>query len=433
MSRHHIDRRTFLKTCGKVALAAPLLTETLLLSGCARCVPHKRNNEIPQKIVLQNGSVFMGGRYRRLDMEIQEGKIIHLADRILALPDHNTNVMDCSGLHISPGWVDLHCHIGTTIGIEPCLLGPQMGVTALVEAGTYGPETLPSFFENCCPGESIPVYLFLNVRKNGIQVSNVLFKSRPGVEDVEGARRLAMEYPDIIKGFKVRLDTTNTPSGHPTFLAETTAKLAADLSMPVMYHLGNPEPSITDFLKVSKPGDIITHFLRETNNCVVLPSGAIRPEAREAKANGVLFDVGHGLASFRFETARKALEQDFSDFTISSDLWILPSLSKSLTFANVASKFLALGLSLEDVTRKISSRPREILQIESEIQVGKKIDLTLFSIQEGEFAYSDTGGEELKYNSRIMPRYTVVNGEMIHAGGRDQQLFTCRNPEGTFA
>lgn len=424
MTGHDINRRTFLKTCGKVALAAPLLTEAMMLSGCARCVPHKPNNEIPPKIVLQNGSVFVQGRYRRLDMEIQEGLIINLADRIHALPDHHTNVMDCSGMYISPGWVDLHCHIGTIIGIEPCLLGPQMGVTALVEAGTYGPETFPSFLENCCPGESIPVYLFLNVRKNGIQVSNMLFKSVPGVEDVEGARRLAMEYPDIIKGFKVRLDTTNTSSDHPTFLAETTARLAAEMSMPVMYHLGKPEPSISDFLKISKPGDIITHFLRETNNAVLDPSGTIRPEVLEAKSNGVLFDVGHGLASFRFATARKALEQDFTDFTISSDLWILPSLSKSLTFANVASKFLALGLSLEDVTRKISSRPREILQIESEIQVGKKIDLTLFSLPEGEFEYADTGGEELNYTRRIMPRYTIIKGELIHAGTRDRKLFT---------
>lgn len=254
-------------------------------------------------------------------------------------------------------------------------------------------------------------------------VTIILIRSVPGVEDVEGAERLAAKYPDIIRGFKVRLDDTNTTSENPAFLAEVTARLASDLSLPVMYHLGKPEPSIADFLKLSRPGDIITHFLRETDNAVVLPDSTIRPEAVEARKKGVCFDVGHGFASFRFATARTAMENGFTDFTISSDLWLMPSLARARTFANVASKFLALGLSLEDVTRKISTRPRELLQLASEIQVNQKIDLTVFAVPEGAFVYEDTGGNEISYERRILPRYTIVDGELIPAGDRDRDLF----------
>lgn len=423
MTDGRIDRRRFLQRVSRYALAAPLLAGTWSISGCSRCTPHVRQNKPSPKLILQNGNVFTDSRFQKRDLEIRDGRIAAMAGQVPADTDENTTVVDCTGLYISPGWVDLHCHMGAGIGIKPCLLGPQMGVTALAEAGTYGPETVEAFLDEYAAQAPIPVYLFLNVRKNGIQASNILFRSVPGVEDVEGAQRLAARYPDIIRGFKVRLDDTNTTSENPAFLAEVTAKLASDLSLPVMYHLGKPEPSIADFLKLSKPGDIITHFLRETDNAVVLPDSTIRPEAVAAREKGVRFDVGHGFASFRFATAQTALENGFTDFTISSDLWLMPSFSKALTFANVASKFLALGLPLEDVTRKISTRPREILQIPSEIQENREIDLTVFEVTEGSFEYEDTGGNKLSYDRRILPCYTIMDGELIPAGERDRDLF----------
>ena len=44
------------------------------------------------------------------------------------------------------------------------------------------------------------------------------------------------------------------------------------------------------------------------------------PSAREARARGVLFDVGHGAGSFTWEVAEAALADGFLPDTISSDL-----------------------------------------------------------------------------------------------------------------
>ncbi len=417
-----ITRRRFVKTCAAGALAVPLLAETRLLTGCANGVAPPREKVRYNKYLLKNGSVFTNGRYEPYDVKMEEGVITGLEKEINPADVPSAHVLDCSNRFISPGWVDSHCHIGG-MGVDLSLLGPEMGVTALVDAGTYGPETFPDFMERYYRTAAIPVYMFLNVRKNGIQFSNVIFKSVPGVEDVPGARRLTNQYPNIIKGLKVRLDSLNTSGDHPTFLSEITATLGEELQLPVMYHLGNPSPSITDFLKKSKQGDIITHFLRKRNNSIISASGTVRPEVMEARAAGVLFDVGHGVGSFEFDTAKRALDQGVTDFTISSDLWLLPSWFKCRTFANVASKFLALGLSIEDVTGKISSRPREMLRIESEIAINNAIDLTVFSLTEGEFEYNDTGGNALPYHSRIIPEYTLINGDLIQAGGRDKELF----------
>jgi dihydroorotase len=425
----HTTRRNFLKTCGKGAILASLPVKTGLMgcsNGASRANRLRENQPQYKKLILKNGSVYINGKYVKTDMEITDGVITRLNNRLENATEfqsgQDAKIIDCTQFFISPGWVDLHCHIGG-VGVDLDILGPEMGVTALVEAGTYGPETFSAFMDDYYARSVIPIYVFLNVRKNGIQVSNIIFNSVPGVEDVEGARRLVESHPHIIKGFKVRLDSMNTDSDNPMYLGDVTAELGADLELPVIYHLGNPAPSITDFLKNAKQGDIIAHFLREKNNSIINDSGMIRPEVLEAKSQGVCFDVAHGVASFEFDSAKRALDQGFTDFTISSDLWLLPSWARCRTLSNVASKFLALGLDIEDVTYKISSRPREMLNIASKIELNQPIDLTIFSLRDGDFDYSDTSGNDLAFTKRIVPEYTIVNNMLIRAGMRDRELF----------
>ncbi|MFZ5572250.1 MAG: hypothetical protein ACOZF0_17770 [Thermodesulfobacteriota bacterium] len=417
-----ITRRHFVGICGKTALTLPLLAGAGFPAGCADGSSRLRKRHRYEKLLLKNGAVYQDGGYRPVDVAIEGGVITGLGPGIDPDGRAESKVVDCSGLFISPGWVDVHCHIGG-IGVDPGLLGPEMGVTALVDAGTYGAANFQAFRDRYAVPSPIPVYSFLNVRNNGIRFSHILFNSLPALEDLPEAMRLARDNPDIIKGFKVRLDSLSAADDFQTHLSAMTARLSGESELPVMYHLGKPSPVITDFLKHSRPGDIITHFLRNRTNCIFNDSGTLRPEATAAKAKGVLYDIGHGVGSFEFDTAKKALDQGFSDFTISSDLWFLPSLFKCRTFANVASKFLALGLSLEDVTEKISVKPRNLLKIESGIGVNKAVDLTVFALADGDFTYYDTAGKTLPGHRRIIPEYAVVKGDLIRAGDRDRRLF----------
>ncbi len=406
-----MNRRKFCKICSAVTTTALFSTGAGLIPGC---------KYFAGNVLLTNGLVYVDGRYQQMDIAVKKGKVTAMHQALS--PEENMDVIDCSGCYISPGWVDLHCHIGQ-IGVQVCRLGLKMGVTALADAGTYGPETFNVFLDKHYNNAQIPLYAFLNLRKGGLTYTNILSKNVPGVEDAEGAVGLIEKHPEIIKGLKVRTDSSNTSENNPTFLADVTAGLGVDLDMPVVYHLGNPQPSILDYLKTTKSGDIITHCLRKTNNSIVDQSGKIRPEVIDAASEGVLFDVGHGVASFSFQTAEAALNQGFNDFTISSDIWSIPSLSRAYTFANVASKFLALGLSIEDITKKISTRPREILGIQSTIDVGTEIDLTVFSIHEGDFKYTDSANESKIFGKRIIPEYTILKGYPKKAGCLDRTLF----------
>ena len=70
----------------------------------------------------------------------------------------------------------------------------------------------------------------------------------------------------------------------------------------------------------------------------------------EARARGVIFDVGHGAGSFWFRNAVPAVEQGFIPDSFSTDLHI--ENFTILSINDVMSKFLSMGVPLEDVIRR---------------------------------------------------------------------------------
>jgi len=425
-----ISRRRFFKLFGHAAASTALIASGPSIAKAAGIFDCESTTP-SEYILLENGLTYINGHYTKCDLLLRSGTIAAI-DRGLSMRSRygtlisqkKVEIIDCTDFYISPGWVDMHCHIGGT-GLGLDYLGAKMGVTALVDAGTYGPQTFNTFLTSYYNNSTIPLFCFLNVRKDGIKITNMFSNNNPGVEDVDGAAALCEKYPHIIIGLKSRSDKSNTSDGYPTYLADITARLGKELQIPVMYHLGDPDvstgkPVITDYLKNMKSGDIITHCLRKTTNCILTDEGMVRPEVLDAKHEGVIFDVGHGLESFMFQTAERAFDQDFDGFSISSDLHALSFLGKALTFANVASKFLALGMGIDDITGKISTYPRQLLNLESSIAVNKHIDLTIFSIAEGNYYYFDASSKCIRHHQRIYPEYTIINGTKIRAGYQDR-------------
>ena len=62
------------------------------------------------KILLKNGRVvdYASKTNEKIDILIEDGVIIKLQKEILAKAD---NVIDCTGLVIIPGMIDMHCHL----------------------------------------------------------------------------------------------------------------------------------------------------------------------------------------------------------------------------------------------------------------------------------------------------------------------------------
>jgi dihydroorotase len=82
----------------------------------------------------------------------------------------------------------------------------------------------------------------------------------------------------------------------------------------------------------------------------------------QARARGVKFDLGHASGSFVLRLVVPAVRQGFIPDTISADLFSDTPVTVGINLANVMSKFICLGVPLEDVIRRTTVNPAQIIR-----------------------------------------------------------------------
>src|SRR5205085_5726218 len=109
-----------------------------------------------------------------------------------------------------------------------------------------------------------------------------------------------------------------------------------------------------------RPGDIYTHCysgIRGEQD----EAGHVNSGMWEGRKRGVIFDVGHGGGSFAWRIAVPAIKEGFLPDSISTDLHVTSMNSGMKDMLNLMSKFLALGLPVDDVIVRSNWNPaREI-------------------------------------------------------------------------
>jgi dihydroorotase len=85
-------------------------------------------------------------------------------------------------------------------------------------------------------------------------------------------------------------------------------------------------------------------------------NGKLLDYLKEARARGVLFDVGHGGGSFVFRNAVPAVQQGFYPDTISTDLHTGSMNGAMMDMLTTMSKFLVMGVASRSTTSS-GSRP----------------------------------------------------------------------------
>ena len=116
--------------------------------------------------------------------------------------------------------------------------------------------------------------------------------------------------------------------------------------------------SLYDLLnKYFRPGDIFTHMYGgnrgEQDPDTKGPSQAMV----DGRKRGVIFDVGHGGGSFKWSCAIPLMKAGFIPDSISTDLHYTSSLSGMIDMLNVMDKFLAMGMSLDQVILRSTWNP----------------------------------------------------------------------------
>jgi dihydroorotase len=131
----------------------------------------------------------------------------------------------------------------------------------------------------------------------------------------------------------------------------------------------------------------------------------------------VLFDVGHGAGSFIWSIAEAALADGFLPDTISSDLHRFNIASPVHDLATTLSKFLLLGLPIEDVMAMATVAPAMALGRAGAIgslAVGSEADVTILRLEEGgRSELVDSAGTMREATRRLVPVQTIRAGQRV--------------------
>jgi len=363
------------------------------------------------------------------DVAIFQGKIAAVGKNIPA--DQAGKVVDVSKLYVTPGLIDIHYHVGhggaplnwfapdarvhaLPLGI-PADFALQSGVTTIVDAGTSGAETFLQEKEEVIDRAKVRVLAFLNIVANGM--SGGLEQSLDQMDSKLCADTIK-KYPDLIVGVKSAHYWTKEAwdAEHvPWAAVDRAIECATVANVPLMVDFWpRPERTYEDLiLKKMRPGDIHTHVFAQQFP-IILADGKLNPAIRDARARGVIFDVGHGAGSFWFRNAVPASKQGFVPDSISTDLHMGDYTTVSMN--NVMSKFLALGVPLDDVIRRSTVNPAsEIHRSElGTLSIGKDADIAVLDLMHGHFGYVDCGVAKMDANAQLIARMTIRAGRILY-------------------
>jgi dihydroorotase len=236
---------------------------------------------------------------------------------------------------------------------------------------------------------------------------------------VDRALEMIEQHRDVILGVKVRLTRDSICSAVAGIQPLHLAREAADAAgLPIMVHpQGAWCDSIDDILNVMRDRDILTHCFHGNPICGILDEeGKVRSSVRDAAERGVIFDVGHGAGSFSWEIGERAFAQKMQPQTVSSDLHVYNVNGPVYDLATTVTKFLVLGLSLEDSIAKVTASPARAINMQEEIgtlKPGAWGDAVVFDLQDGQFDLHDTHGQVRKGTQRLVPHVVVKNGTVM--------------------
>ena len=361
-----------------------------------------------------------------MDVAIAHGKIMQLGNNIDA--KLATQVVDAKGMYVTPGLIDLHAHV--FFGTEPdhylsngmAAVVPdgftfRVGVTTVADAGGAGWKSFPTFKKNIIDNSQTRVLVFLNIVGEGMRGG--AYEQNVDDMDAKLSAFVAKQYKDYVVGFKVA--HFSGAEWTPVDRAVEAGKLA---NIPIMVDFGGSTPPLSIeelYMKHLRPGDIYTHTyallegnVRET--VVDTLTNKVKPFIWDAIKKGIVFDVGYGGASFNFTQAIPAIKQGFFPKTISTDLHTGSMNTSMKSQIDVMSKFLLMGMSLNEVVKASTWTPAQVIKHEElgNLSVGAIADVAVLKLLEGNFGFYDKTGYKVTGKQKFECEMTIKDGKIVY-------------------
>lgn len=386
-----LSRREFLHTMGAVA------------------VPVSAWQPAAYDLVIRGGRVFdpVAGTLRVADVGVRGGRIAAVA---ATLPGAAADVLDATGSIVSPGLVDIHAHTSADMPPAHCL---STGVTAMVDAGSGGADNIAPFVELAKQAPN-RVRLLINLGRTGLGGRGELLDFANA--DSAAARQAIEAHRDIIIGIKARL-SANVVGDRALDAIDRAHAVTGPLKLPLMVHVGQPSVALAQILTRLRPGDIVTHVYAPPPNGILDDNNRLFPDVLAARQRGIIFDVGNGRSGhITWEVAERAIGQGFLPDTISSDLTAPGRTDRVFDFPTVLSKFLLLGMSVEQVlacaTRQAAQAIAPFKDLGT-LTVGAPADIAVFELRQGQFEFVDNVRAVRTGTQKLFTRAVIVGGSRV--------------------
>ena len=356
-----------------------------------------------------------------MDVAIKDGKIAKVAAHIPSTDALKT--IDAKGLYVTPGLIDIHVHVYAGTGERGSYAGDnsippdgftfRAGVTTVVDAGCSGWKNFEDFKDRIVDRSKTRVLVMLNIVGSGMRGDN--YEQNTADMDGEATAQMALKYPETIVGIKT------AHFGGPEWKPVEQAVIAGTkANIPVMVDFGTNHPEtrpLYDLLnKKLRPGDIYTHMysgLRQEQDPQTLgPSKAFI----DGRKRGIYFDLGTGGGSFKFSLAVPMVKAGFIPDSISTDLHIGSMNGATKDALNVASKMMAIGLSVKEVVTEMTSHPAHEIKREDlgNLSEGSIADVSVLRVEKGKFGFTDMVNTRIDGSEKLVCELTIKDGKIVY-------------------
>ena len=352
--------------------------------------------------ILKNGKVYNSQSrcFEEKNIVVSKGKITAME---AGIEKEGITEIDLEGMILSPGLIDMHTHIyplcGSSEDTLPMIDGEahmfQNGVTTAVDAGSCGCKDFFDFKDRFIDKSKLRILAFINIAHGGMV--SLASELEPRNFYVETAAAIAREIKEVV-GVKTAHYHVGKPfdEEHPAWASVDAAVRAGELAgKPVMADVQPylPGRSYEELiLQRLRPGDIHTHVYAQQFH-ILNEKNEIQEFMLEARKRGTLFDLGHGAGSFWFRNA-------------------IPAYG----LLNVMSKYLNIGMPLEEVLYRTTARPAEIIGHSElgKLEVGMDADISVLRVKEGNFGFADSGNARMQGKQMLECMLTIRAGEFVY-------------------
>ena len=377
------------------------------------------------ELVIKNGHIidkknnidFIG------DIGISNGIIKYVGEE---LPINSSRkIINAESLIVVPGLIDIHSHnfhgtipnrylSNSFSALPPDGFSFRSGITTIVDVGGAGWKNFEVFKEQVIEKSKTRVLAFLNIIGLGMQGGEI----EQNIDDMDAmlTAEMANKYPEHIVGIKLAHF-----NGYNWVPVDKVTKAGELSDRPVMIDFGGSNPLMPlDSLLLHKlrPGDIFTHTYANVRGRMSIVDGnnKLHDFVKEAQNKGIIFDVGHGGGSFAFSQAIPAINQGLKPNTISTDLHTGSMNGGMKDLLNVMSKFLNMGLNLNEVITSVTWDAAKSIKKENlgNLSIGSIADIAILNLREGNFGFIDTKNKKMNGTKKLECELTIKDGKIVY-------------------